>query len=349
MNTFFIAGEQRSGTTLLSVILSRHSGIYIDGFSIGFRLVSCYKHYSLVLPYNLSHSKNTIQSWLIENDYKGRLASFIDYENLETFSNARAAIQDAVDRRLADTGKKVFGDKSPGIHNFMSDLLALMPETRFIHVVRDGRAVAHSQHMRTGKNLLLAAQDWMDGNVKGLSNQAWIGKEKYLIVKYEDLVSSPEKTVRSVCKFLGLSFEPGMISEKKVRHDSEDYVMPNFETSKINEYQTNLTKSQIRKIEKIVAPLLKKFNYELINEASHLPHRQLSLSGRIWLNQIDNVKSLFVSKRSGMHDRKNIDVYIPIKVRLKSFLFELGRDFLPEKIFRRMFRRRWVKDVYMRP
>lgn len=349
MNSFFIAGEQRSGTTLLSEVLGKHSQVYIDGYSVGFRLVSCFKDYNRVLPYNASESQSAIQSWLIENDYKGRLADLIDYENLEKFPSAKAAIQDGIDSRLSAHAKKVFGDKSPGIHHFMPELLTLIPKTKFIHVVRDGRAVAHSQYKRTGKHVELAAQDWVDGTAKGLTNLAWLGADNYLILKYEDLLSEPENTVRSVCRFLNLDYEPAMTAIKVTDGQSDDYVLPSFEVSKIDEYRSGLKDRQLSKIEKIEAPLLKYFGYQLINELPAGPHRQLSVVRRIWLNQLDNFKRLFVSTRKGMHNRKNVQMKIPLKVRLRNFAFEWGRDFLPEKVFRRLFRSRWVKDVYMKP
>lgn len=347
MSTFFITGEQRSGTTLLSVVLSRHSEIYIDGFAIGLRLVGCFTNYSIVLPYNASRNFHELQSWLIENDYKGRMASLIDYENLGKFPNAQLAIQDGIDRRLAENGKKVFGDKSPGTQHCMPELLALMPKARFIHVVRDARAVSYSQSSRTGKHLSLVAQDWVDTNVKGLTNQAWVGKETYLIVKYEDLVSEPEKTTRIICDFLNISFEPAMIADKTAEYEPDDYVLPSFEKSKIDHYRKHLSEKQLYKIEEIAAPIMKRFGYELSTSAERIPHKQLSVRKRIWLNQMDSVKRLFVSKIKGMQNRKVVDIHISLYVRLKHFAFELGRDFLSDKAFKRLSRRRWVREVYM--
>lgn len=344
-NSFFIAGEQRSGTTLLSVILSRHSGAYIDGYSVGFRLVSCFSHFSTVLPYNGAYSNKEIQSWLIKNDYKGRLAELLDYENLDNFSSAQTVIQDGIDRRLAEHGKVIFGDKSPGIHHFMSDVLALIPKARFIHVVRDGRAVAYSQYSRTGKLLSIAAQDWVDGISKGITNQAWVGKEAYHMVRYEDLVEHPEKTVRAICDFLEIPFEPQMMEASD--HDEDNYVLPTFEKSKIEGFREKLSERQLYKAEKIMAPMLERLNYELYTSAKQKPHKQLSVGRRILLNQQNSIKRLFISKRKGMQNRKVVDVKIPLRVRVKKFLFEVGGDFLSERAFKRVFRKKWIRKVYI--
>ena len=45
MKSFFIAGVQRSGTTLLSVLLDNHPAVDLDGFSKAFRLITCFKNH----------------------------------------------------------------------------------------------------------------------------------------------------------------------------------------------------------------------------------------------------------------------------------------------------------------
>ena len=38
-----------------------------------------------------------------------------------------------------------------------------------------------------------------------------LGKNNWLQIKYEDLATMPEETLKSICHFLGVSFEPGML------------------------------------------------------------------------------------------------------------------------------------------
>lgn len=348
MSTFFIAGEQRSGTTLLSVILSRHSKIHLDGNSIGFRLISCFvKFPPQVLPYNLRHSVKDVQAWLIEKDYKSRMADLIDYKSIDQFSDNRSAIQNGIEKRLSENGKTILGDKSPRIHYFMPELLTILPNTKFIHLIRDGRAVAVSRKRRADKNLLLGAQEWVDSNVLGMSNEALVGKGTYLFVKYEDLLTSPEKTLREICEFLKLDFEIGILSDQSPSKGAKSYVNSGLKTDKIDSYKTELSISQLSKVEKIQGPLLKRFGYVLDTELSDKNYKSLSLFRRIWLNQLDNLRQLLVSKRIGMRDRQNFEIKIPLNTRVKTYILELGRDFLPEKIFKRIFRKRWIKNIHM--
>lgn len=347
MNSFFIAGAQRSGTTLLSVMLSRHPEIHLDSSSVTFRLVSCFKNYEKVLPYNLEHIKEEVLSWLIENDYKGRLKGLIDLSKLNETDNIKELIEQSITRKLHDENKSIFGDKAPNIEQFVADLLLLIPNAKFIHIVRDGRGAALSKAKRAHKNLYLAAQEWVDSNIKGLANQAMIGESQYKIIKYEDLLLNPEKELQDVCRFLDIAYDSVLLAGEASGNDTKSYVSSTLETSKIDAFRSELNQKQIARIEKIQAPLLKKFNYKLLCPPSNKKYRQLSVGAQIWFNQMDSVKQLFISKRIGMVKRENIEVHIPLKSRVKTFVFEIGRDFFPEKVFTRVFRRAWISNVYL--
>ena len=55
--------------------------------------------------------------------------------------------------------------------------------------------------------------------------------ERYLLVRYEDLVADPERELRRVCEFLGVEFDAAMIAEIDVvgssfsagRHDGSGF------------------------------------------------------------------------------------------------------------------------------
>ncbi|NND34351.1 MAG: sulfotransferase, partial [Saprospiraceae bacterium] len=168
MKSFFITGQQRSGTTLLAVMLSRHKDVYISKDSMAFRLTSCFNNYQVVLPYNLNYSRADLLSWLIKSDYKGRLLQIFDVEMVGD-KDVRSLIESAITDLLKTKGRKVFGDKAPNLHYFLGDLLKIVPDAKLLHIVRDGRATALSQHKRGFKNLLLAGQEWVDGTIAGLS------------------------------------------------------------------------------------------------------------------------------------------------------------------------------------
>jgi hypothetical protein len=111
-------------------------------------------------------------------------------------------------------GKERYGDKTPPFLMHMRTLAELFSEARFVHLVRDGRDVVLSlrdqpfaPHTWSG-----AAAYWADRVRKGRRAGEKLGAERYLEIRYEDLVAEPEMVLRRVCEFAELEFRPEMLS-----------------------------------------------------------------------------------------------------------------------------------------
>ena len=350
MKTFFVTGVQRSGTTLLSVMLSKHPEIHLDGFSKAFRLITCFNNFELVLPDNLQHPDEDILKWLINIDYKDLLTDFLDHENIDQYPDVKSLIEASIQKKLAENGKTVWGDKSPNLQHFISDILRLIPEAKFVHIIRDGRATAHSFSKRAYKNLYLAAQEWVDGNINALFNKALLGEDKFMTIHFEDLVKDPKMTITKVCSFLEIPFHEDLLNLDQGLSEEEKgkaYVKSKFDVAKLEDYKNHLSQKQIKKIERIQGPLLEKLGYKLSEEHQSTNFKYLSIPKRFWFNQKDNLKSLFRSKKIGMHDRKEIVSKIPFSKRAYFFLLRLGYDILPLRVYKSIFRRSFVKEKYL--
>ncbi len=347
MNTFFIAGVQRSGTTLLSVLLSKHPDILMERRSIAFRIITSFDNLYDLLPFNLNEDKNDFLEWLIENDLDGRLANLLKGEELKNSSNIRDLIQKSIDLKLEKENKQLWGDKSPNLEHFLKDIRFLMPQCKILHIVRDGRAVAYSMSTRSSRNLLLSAQKWFEGNIRGLVNQDIIGKEYYKIIRYEDLISKPELVMRSVCEFLNIDFHSAILNpdDDQIPEDKK-YVKSTFDKSKLDKWKVQLSKKEIFKIEKIQGPLLKRLGYQLDTPENLFRHQPLSVWSAIRYNQADNFRQLFRSKRIGMVDREQVEINIPIKNRIYAFLRVLSQDFVSASMFKTLFSRVFYKKKY---
>lgn len=347
MNTFFITGEQRSGTTLLSVILGRHSKVLVGEDAIGFRLVSCFGLLEKVFPFNAHHSVDEVLDWLVKIDYKGRLAEFIDVENIKNYPDLRSLVKASTEKLLNEKEKQVWGDKVPNMQHHIGDLLKLIPEARIIHIVRDGRAVAASKLKRTYRNPLVSGQDWVDGNAKGIANQKLIGEEQYKIIRYEDLLTKPDDVLKEVCEFLSIEYEENMTLADSQTEAKESYVKSTLDATKIDSFKEDFKPSTLRRLEKIQAPLLNYFGYELTTNPKEITYEPLSVAGRIWLNFLDNFKSLFRTERVGMRSRKSVQIKIPFKERVKRLFYVLVSDLFSKEIFLRISRRKHIRNIYM--
>ncbi|MEA2254781.1 MAG: hypothetical protein QOG35_826, partial [Solirubrobacteraceae bacterium] len=110
-------------------------------------------------------------------------------------------------------GKPRWGDKTPGHLRCMASLGELLPEAHFIHIIRDGRAVAASVRnvpFAPGDGSIEAiADDWRDQILAGRSAGAAL--PHYHELRYERLVDEPEQALREVCEFVELEFDASML------------------------------------------------------------------------------------------------------------------------------------------
>lgn len=111
-------------------------------------------------------------------------------------------------------GKERWGEKTPHNIFYVDVLVDMFPDARFIHVVRDPRAVAQSMNASSyySGETIFNALNWRKSIRDGEALfQDHLRPEQHHTVRYENLVRQPESTLRSVCAFLGESFEPQML------------------------------------------------------------------------------------------------------------------------------------------
>ena len=110
--------------------------------------------------------------------------------------------------------KPRWGDKTPGYVKHTRAVQDLLPEARFIHIIRDGRDVAVSlieEWRASGRvmSVTRAAERWV--------SKISVGREQarelrfYLEVRYEDLVLDSESVLRRICDFIDLPWHPDML------------------------------------------------------------------------------------------------------------------------------------------
>lgn len=108
-------------------------------------------------------------------------------------------------------GKSGWCNKSMYNVNYAGEIAEFFSDAKFIYMYRDGRDVALSN--RKGivgeKHYYHIAKDWHD--IQQLGLKFAVGNERCKSVSYEELLSKPEQTCESVCKFLGVDYTPQMM------------------------------------------------------------------------------------------------------------------------------------------
>jgi hypothetical protein len=124
-------------------------------------------------------------------------------------------------------GKSRWGDKTPGYVREMHRIQSVLPEARFIHLIRDGRDVALSVlGMNWGPSTVPeAAFRWKKRILRAREQAPRIGH--YVEIRYEDLVRDTEATLRRVCEFTDLPYDEAMLryherAEERLREKDRD-------------------------------------------------------------------------------------------------------------------------------
>ena len=108
-------------------------------------------------------------------------------------------------------GKTRWGDKTPGYVREMHRIESVLPEARFVHLVRDGRDVALSVlGMNWGPSTVPeAAFRWKKRILRSREQAPRIGH--YVELRYEDLVRDTEDTLQRICEFIELPYDEAML------------------------------------------------------------------------------------------------------------------------------------------
>jgi hypothetical protein len=220
MKPVFIGGCERSGTTMLGAMLGSHSR-------------SLCVPESQFMDDQLAHADP--DGRIDSRAALGRIMAHERFRLLWGLSLEPASVQAAdLGSTLADlwtwlaqaygrkVGKPTAGvwiDHTPTNFRRVRGLLRMFPAARFIHLVRDGRAVAASLlPLDWGpNNALHAAEFWMARCALGLAAELDLGPDRILRVRYEDVLQEPESSLRRITGFIGLDYEPQMAAANPSR------------------------------------------------------------------------------------------------------------------------------------
>jgi hypothetical protein len=165
-------------------------------------------------------------------------------------------------------GKHRYGDKTP-IHVLNVGLLAeLFPESRFVHVLRDGRDVACSylQQDFGPRTSAEAAFRWKRAVRAGRRSGQALEGGRYTEVRYERLVTDPEETLRAVSAFAELTFDTAMLDYH--RSDRVPAERPHYRsvgrppTPGLRDWRREMRRGDLVVFEALAGDLLDELGYE---------------------------------------------------------------------------------------
>jgi hypothetical protein len=204
----FVVGATRSGTTLLRLMLDAHPEMAIPSETHFIPdLIKAYRLESAT-PERMCEVVTAHRRWGdFHLDPEELLERFRAIDPINPGDAARAFFQLYAERE----GKTRWGDKTPGYVREMHRIESVLPEARFVHLVRDGRDVALSVlGMNWGPSTVPeAAFRWKKRILRAREQAPRIGH--YVEIRYEDLVRDTEDTLRRICEFIGLPYDEAML------------------------------------------------------------------------------------------------------------------------------------------
>jgi hypothetical protein len=209
---FFVVGAQRSGTTMLRLMLNRHSRLFVP-FESRFIPEFAAQPDGEGAALGPAEARDLLDRIRADEFVrKGNLVPDPD-SVLNRKPISYAELVDAIfTTRARQEGKARWGDKTPSYVLEMDCLWHLFPGCRFVHLIRDGRDVACSlRRLAWGtRDLVRSAQDWRWKVLMGRKMGAMV-PQNYAEVRYERLVRQPAETLQTICRFLGERYEPTML------------------------------------------------------------------------------------------------------------------------------------------
>ncbi len=301
-NPIFIVGANRSGTTLVRLILNAHPRIaipdeliYLDAHLAGIPIEQWRS------PDLSAEAYERFVSNFLEHNC--RVLDIIDKtalkdEILSAPPNFRRPYRQVLNAWAQAHEKPRWGEKTPGNLFYPDILLEMFPDAQFVYVVRDPRAgVASMQRVSFfPDDVVLNALSRLKHDTTGraLLHTHVPAAQRHTIL-YEELVQHPESVTQSLCEFLGENYTPKMLH---FHQDAGEYMKDKAEQTyneaathpitddRVDAWRDSLRPPEVAAVESICAPILHTFEYEFTSAPLPLSRRmEIAAKRAYWTHQ----------------------------------------------------------------
>ena len=218
MKVVFVGGTGRSGTTLLQKILTAHSKVTGGPeFDHARRIAGLYER--MALPYALER-----QEWFYDKTTLRRAFATLFNELLGGALNHKP-------------GATWISEKTPANIEAAKALLEIIPDAKYVHMIRDGRDVVAShrdvykrfQHSdpesakkyKKEYDLYFLGRMWNhDAFTYQKLSEDRNCADRILSINYEELVADPGMVIKKLLAFLKLDIEQALLEPENIDTDS---------------------------------------------------------------------------------------------------------------------------------
>jgi hypothetical protein len=265
-----ILGVRRSGTTLLRVMLDRHSQLAVPDETY-FVPQLADRHLLRLDPDEFVDDVRRLVEWDLPLDkLRARLRDGMP---------VGAAIGTVYAVYAEERGKRRWGDKTPMYMQNLRLLERLFPDALYVHLIRDGRDAALSfLAMPRG----IVTETWMHPRTAADFACQWhtevaaarrLGRRvggRYLEVRYESLVDDVEAVLRRICEFARLEYEADMVDyagNVDVSAKPHQQRLTEPPTKGVRDWRAQMSADDVAAFEHVAGDLLRELGYETSHAA----------------------------------------------------------------------------------
>lgn len=288
----FVVGAPRSGTTLVAKIMDRHPDVASLGESHFFediwarrvalgdlsteeelkraaeRALTLFGRFEFPKTQHLVEETFTKESLVDDAKMHGGGYAGLYYALMAGLANALI--------------KKRFCDDTPKHLFYLNTLLDLFPEARVIACVRDPRDFLGSYknywkrmtcesevtRMRSLYNPVLTSLLWRSS---ANSITRWRHDPRVRVLRYEDLVTSPDAMIGSVCNFLGLEYSADLLQVESHNSSYEQQTSSGIYATSVGRWRSALTPEELWCVQTLNRGPMSNFDYAIHRTSPSIP------------------------------------------------------------------------------
>jgi hypothetical protein len=279
---FFLVGCSRSGTTLLQALIDSHPNIAMPPESHVYvrfgRIVHTYGDLAL------ARNRQRLIAAMLGDAFIGQWRLDAGPGDVERRLRQRSfvGIVETLFRLYAEShGATRWGDKTPEHIRHLREIRRDFPGAKLIHLVRDGRDVAEAMRRMIFYPVTAfgVARVWRDEVRHWQGFCAAAGGVDTLVVRYEDLVTSPSDVVGDIFRFLNEPVvdtvstyaESSLSQNLDAQGPWHSSLRRGISASKVGVYRRKFTPRELEILEYIQGKELGAYGYQTEYEAPRAP------------------------------------------------------------------------------
>ncbi|MBC8266998.1 MAG: sulfotransferase [Flavobacteriales bacterium] len=287
LKQIFIVGSSRSGTTMMGRILGNHSAIHTFKelhffgtiWTNSVKITLTKKEQINLLSHLFCIEKNGLFNQNKIAQFNAKSSKIINRKNLNHLEIYELFLKEITTENSAT----ISCEQTPKNMYYLNEILDFFPDAKVINMVRDQRDVLLSQKNKWKRKFLGASKIPLSEVVRAYINyhpiltaKVWSSSlfytskhsdnQKVKIIKFEELLSKSESSIKGICDFLEIDFQEKMLKIPVVGSSTENDLEENLEidNSKIEKWKKGgLSNAEIYLSQKISNKMMNKFGYKM--------------------------------------------------------------------------------------